>query len=116
MPTNTKMRLPRCGRSAGDRLRDAIRSLAGDHATVAQHSERAWASITFEGARHTLQLTFEGVTALTTGEAFIAALPDHEFLIPGQLVADAAIIAVDHALLPTPRLTVTCELLLLKDT
>jgi len=45
----------------------------------------------------------------------IAELPDHEFALPGQLVADASVSAVDHALAPSPRLTVTCELLLLED-
>ena len=49
------------------------------------------------------------------GEALIAMLPDHEFALPGQLVADASVSAVDHALAPSPRLTVTCELLLLED-
>ena len=52
---------------------------------------------------------------MIAGEALIAELPDHEFAIPGQIVADAAITAADHVLAPAPCLTVTCELLLLKD-
>ena len=45
----------------------------------------------------------------------IAALPDHEFTIPRQLVADATIIAVESTLLPAPEMTVSCQLLLLED-
>ena len=43
------------------------------------------------------------------------ALPDHEFTIPRQLVADAAVVAVEHTTLPEQRLEVTAELLLLED-
>ncbi len=49
------------------------------------------------------------------GEQFIAALPEHEFTLPRQLVADAAVVSVEHATLPEPRLTVELELLLLDD-
>jgi hypothetical protein len=45
---------------------------------------------------------------------FITFLPEHEFAIPGQLVADAAVVEVDHRLTP-PRMIVTCELLLLEE-
>ncbi len=99
----------------GGRLREVVRLLAGNHATVVVHTERPWASVTFEGARHAFELAFEGPEAVAAGEAFIEALPDHEFVMPGQLVADASVTAVDHRLLPEPHLTVTCELLLLKD-
>ena len=97
------------------RLRQALVELAGGQGAVVRQAERPWASITFEGARHTAELVFEGSEAAEAGEAFIAALPEHEFAIPGQLVAEATVIAVDHALAPLPRLAVTCELLLLKD-
>ena len=49
-------------------------------------------------------------------ERLIAALPDYEFALPGQLVADATVTAVDHRIHPEPRMTITCELLLLTDT
>ncbi len=97
------------------RLRQALIELAADQGTVRRQSERPWASITFEGARHIVELMFEGRAAVEAGEQFIAALPEHEFAIPGQLVAEATVTAVDHALLPEPRLAVTCELLLLRD-
>jgi hypothetical protein len=102
-------------RSTGDRVRDALLALGAYRGQVLTHSERAWASITFAGARHTLALLFAGEEAVAAGEAFIAALPEHEFAIPSQLVADAAITEVEHRLLPHPRLVVQCELLLLEE-
>lgn len=102
-------------RSAGDRLREALVALGDCRGQVITHSEKAWASITFAGARHTLALLFAGAEAVAAGERFIAALPDHEFALPGHLVADAAVTEAKHRLLPHPRLVVQCELLLLEE-
>lgn len=102
-------------RSPGDRLREALLALGDHRGQVLFHTERAWASITFAGARHILALLFAGEEAVEAGERFIAALPVHEFAIPGQLVADAAITEVEHRLLPHLRLVVQCEVLLLED-
>ncbi len=96
------------------RLLNAVLERAGRGAELLRHSERPWASVTFAGTRHTIVLRFSG-DAITDGESFIAALPEHEFAIAGQLVADAAIVAVEHELLPTPSLQVEAELLLLED-
>jgi hypothetical protein len=93
----------------------AVMELAEGKARLLRHAERDWASVTFSGTRHTLALSFAGAEAVAAGERFIAALPDHEFAIPRYLVADAAIVSADHELLPDPRLTVECELLLLED-
>lgn len=109
------IRVPRIRRSPADRLRDALMELGGGHARIASHSETAWASITFAGTRHRLELLFEGEDGVAAGEALIAALPDHEFAIPRQLVADASVSEVDHRLLPRPQLAVSVELLLLED-
>jgi hypothetical protein len=104
----------RTRRSAGERLRDAILDLADHKAVVLAHNETSWASITFAGARHKLLLAFSGASAIEAGEQLVASLPDHEFAIPGQLVAEAAVVEVDHRLAP-PSMRVTCELLLLED-
>lgn len=96
-------------------LLDAVLRLGGAQARLLRHGERPWASATFSGTRHTVALSFAGAGAQAAGDAFIAALPEHEFSIPGQLVADAAITAVDQVLLPEPLLTVEAELLLLED-
>ena len=108
-------RLAKAARGTAARLREALIELAGGHATIAEHSEKSWASITFAGTRHRLQLAFEGEAAIQAGEMFIVFLPEHEFMLPGQLVADVAVTAVDHRLAPEPRLTVSIELLLLDE-
>jgi hypothetical protein len=96
------------------RLREALLALAGGQASVLRHDEKSWASITFAGTRHRLELAFDGAAAVAAGELFVAFLPEHEFAIPGQLVADAAVTAVDHRIDP-PRMQVSCELLLLAE-
>ena len=96
-------------------LLSALLRLARGKAELVRHAERPWASVTFSGSRHSVVLAFTGTEAVAAGEAFIAALPDHEFAIPRQLVADAAVVAVEHALLPEPGLTVEADLLLLED-
>ena len=104
----------RARRTPRNRLREGLLRLAKDLATILSHEERSWASVTFAGARHRVELLFEGAEAVQTAELFIAFLPEHEFAIPGQLVADAAVTAVDHRLDP-PRMQVSCELLLLEE-
>src|SRR5690242_5148806 len=81
-------------RTTSERLREALQELAKGHALIEAHSEKSWASITFAGVRHRLDLAFEGEDAVEAGETFIAFLPDHEFAIPRQLVADAAVTSV----------------------
>jgi hypothetical protein len=106
----------RTGRvSTGERLREAVLALAGGQGQALRHTEAAWASITFAGTRHRLRLVFEGAEAVAAGEELVAALPEHEFAIPRQLVADATVCGVESTLLPAPRLVVECELLLLED-
>ena len=102
-------------RNPANRLLGALHDLGESHPIVLRHEERAWASITFAGSRHTLTLRFAGDAAVAAGERFIAALPDHEFAIPRRLVADAAIVAVRHALLPGPSLEIECEVLMLDE-
>ena len=106
---------PRPHRTAADRVRRALTELHGGHGEVLTHTEKAWASITFAGTRHSLKLVFAGADAVATGEVLVAELPEHEFAIPGQIVADAAILEVEHRLIPEPRLVVQCELLLLEE-
>ncbi len=102
-------------RNTADRLRSAVAGMAGGLGKTVRQSEHPWASITFTGARHRLELVFEGERAVAAGEALIAALPDHEFTLPRHLVADATIIAAETTLLPAPKLRVECEFLLLEE-
>ena len=102
-------------RGTAARLRQALTTLADGYGRILSHEEKSWASATFAGTRHRLQMEFEDDTSIAAGERWIALLPDHEFTLPGQLVADAAIVAVDHEMVPTQRLRVTAELLLLEE-
>ncbi|WP_162848930.1 hypothetical protein [Aurantiacibacter suaedae] len=96
------------------KLLAALADLARHQARVIHHHEASWASITFAGTRHRVTLEFRGEEAIEAGECFIAFLPEHEFTIPAQLVADAAVVEVDHCLDPAV-LAITCELLLLEE-
>ena len=108
--------LPRSPRrSTSERLREELQALARGHALFLAHSEKSWASVTFAGTRHRLDLAFEGAEAVEAAETFIAVLPEHDFSIPRQLVADATVTSVDHRIGANPRMTVQAELLLLDE-
>ena len=104
----------RARRGVGHRLFEALRQIAPAAELLAQ-SESPWASITFSGSRHRFTLLFTGMAAVTEGEKLIAALPDHEFTLPGRLVADATVVSVQHELAPVSRLEVVAEVLLLDE-
>ena len=105
----------RARRTLADRVRTALIQLTGGAGTVLGHSEKAWASITFAGTRHEVVLEFCGPDAVAAGETLIERLPDHEFTLPGQLVADATITKVDHRFGAMERLEVIAVLLLLEE-
>lgn len=105
----------RSRKTIADRAREAVLAICGGMGTLLSHEERAWASITFSGTRHELVLRFAGIEQVEAGELLIEQLPDHEFRIPGQLVADACVTKVDHHFGQTETLTVTAVLLLLEE-
>ena len=105
---------PKRRKGPREKLAAALVELSKGLGRIEVHCEKSWASITFAGARHRVEIVFEGADAVEAGECFIAFLPEHEFAIPGQLVADAAVTAVDHTADP-PLMRVTCELLLLEE-
>lgn len=75
-------------------LSDAIDTLAPALLVIARY-EREWHSATFSGKRMIFDALWEG-----NGEqldAFSQALPEQEFTLPGQLVADIAVTAADRA-------------------
>jgi hypothetical protein len=102
-------------RTTADRLREALITLTEGRADLVSHEEAPWSSITFTGTRHEVTLQFDGHEAVEVGEGFIEALPEHEFRIPGQLVADASVREVDHLFGSQERMQVTCVLLLLEE-
>lgn len=93
-------------------LEREIGRLAAGHGQMIFHEQAPWASITFAGSRHRMTWTFDGPDAVAAGQAMLALLPDHDFAIPGQLVADATILSVERA---PDRLSVNLELLLLEE-
>ncbi len=56
-------------------------------AEIPESRERPWASVTFTGARHWVALSVGPARA----DEIAAMLPDHEFDLPGHLVADIAV-------------------------
>ncbi len=96
-------------------LLSALLELGGGKAELIRHSERAWASVTFSGSKQVVVLAFSGCEAVAAGEVLIDALPEHEFTLPRLLVADAAVVRVEHVVLPQPRLEVELELLVLDE-
>lgn len=115
MPIEVKGIPYRPRRTVGDRLLEAMMALAEAQASLLSHTQKPWASVTFTGSRHEVMLDFEGPDAVAAGDRFVAALPDHEFSIPGQLVADATVTEVNSSTLPYPRMVVTCAILLLEE-
>lgn len=113
LPTPPRARSRR--RSPSGRLREAMLVLTEHHGQIVAHNEKAWASITFAGMRHSFGLLLAGEEAVAAGERYIATLPWHEFALPGQLVAHASVVEVDHRIVPNPRFVVRCEILLLED-
>lgn len=108
-------RFQRPRRTLADRVRAALMAITAGHGTLLSHEEKAWASITFSGTRHEVVLEFCGPDAVAAGEELIERLPDHEFTLPAQLVADATIAKVDHRFGAMERLEVTAVLLLLEE-
>ena len=95
-------------------LTEALLDLGGRQGQVLMHMQTAWASITFSGARHSFDILFSGTEAILAGERLIDALPEHQFTIPGHLVADAAVTTAERDAL-AGTLLLTCELLLLEE-
>jgi hypothetical protein len=67
--------LARCG---GDR----------DRILLTDSRSTDWQSLTFVGERHRFCLRFTGADAEAVADSFCSGLADHEFAIPGQIVAD----------------------------
>ncbi|HET9630685.1 MAG TPA: hypothetical protein VFP14_14510 [Novosphingobium sp.] len=97
------------------RLLGQVLKLAGGHGDLVRHDERPWASVTFSGTRHTIALVFVGPDAISAADAVIEQLPEHEFDIPGHIVADAQVREVSHQHLPEQKLTMEIDILLLED-
>jgi hypothetical protein len=76
----------------------AIRAALSDAGqfVLEELKSRAWASITFSGARHELAFRVEGAGAGEAAARFLADLRAAEFPLRGHIVADIAVVAEDR--------------------
>ena len=66
-------------------------ALSEDQVDVTLKRERPWASITFSGTRHSIEIVCRKAAEHATLQHMVEILPDHEFIIPGHFVADLLI-------------------------
>lgn len=71
-------------------VRTVLAGLGAD-ATLLRADEREWASATFSGARHGIDLSIRLACADASPPAFLAQLPEWEFDLPGEIVADCMV-------------------------
>ena len=91
-----KQRASRSGvpirRDPHSRLMAQLLSLGGNGIAIREAHSRPWASATFVGAQHIVTVEFDEATHdAPKAQAFVNALGETEFSIPGHIVADAAI-------------------------
>lgn len=107
----------------GALLRSLERWLAAEQArrglpllVVESLDSEAWASATFTGARHRLEVRIEGERAVSAAAAIAARLAEAELLVPGAIVADVALVRQDTDLGPDGALCrLVFELLTVDD-
>jgi hypothetical protein len=85
------------------------------HAQLLFHGETPWSSATFSGTRHTIALAFRGREAFDYGEALLELLPEAELNLPGKIMADISVVAVERVAQPHLETVVTLQLLMLDD-
>ncbi len=56
-------------------------------------ASRAWASVTFVGARHDITFTLEGEGVETAAEHFLETLAVDEYALRGHVLADIALVS-----------------------
>jgi hypothetical protein len=91
LPYQAGMRRQRERSSPHARLLRCLLHLAGPAARVESASCRPWASATFQGSRHLVELRFGGAAAHAGATAMAERTPDADFSIPGHIVADVSI-------------------------
>lgn len=72
-------------------LIEQLEKLLGETCAVTLRREKPWASITFSGTRHYIEIRINARTDEPAIIELISALPDHEFDLPGYFVADTLV-------------------------
>jgi hypothetical protein len=91
-------------RQAETLLQPALAALAGQDAQVAHRHSSPWSSATFSGARHSFSVDLPSPRARLFGNR----LPEHDFILPGHIVADIGVTSRHAA---SGRVTVILEVL-----
>lgn len=73
------------------RLLRQLGEMFGPGAEAGLCHEREWASATFSGARHSIDYRLPLAGPDAQMPAALADLPDHEFCLPGDIVADCSV-------------------------
>ena len=103
--------------TAVNQMRFQLLAMANGLGAVERHQQTAWSSVTFTGTRHESDLKFECREACRAAEGLIEDLPEHEFAVQGQLVADASVREVDHRFQGDDEtIFLSCVLLLREET
>lgn len=77
------------------RFTQALRLALGPFAgavSVTPEPPEPWASGTYEGARCVMCITIEGTGAAEVADRFLADLGEHEWAVPGHVVADLGLL------------------------
>ncbi len=103
----------RASNTTAMRLIAQLHALFDPDAMLIAAEQRDWASATFSGARHRLEWLLPAESGEGDLPHGVAALPEHEFHLPGQIVADCASEAGDMSVDQAGRFwrTVHVELL-----
>ena len=72
-------------------VKAVIAQLSPACVSVVKRRSTPWASVTFTGARHDLDLVVEGFQAIDTARYFVDSAPSADYAIEGHLVADVAV-------------------------
>jgi hypothetical protein len=102
-------------RDAATGLIKALMELSDGSAQLIQHRGSSWASATFTGMRHIMELMFEGNEAIGKGDHIAEIIAEHEFMIAGHIVADIAIAEMFRRQEGDPVLTMKIEALTVED-
>ena len=104
---------PRQNINNAARLCRAVCGALGGNADLIESQERPWASATFSGARHIITVRIPVDERDSTVPTLLAKLPDYEFNVPGEIVADCVVSMQRHNRDCDGRLWLLCTVELL---